>query len=122
MLQNFNVFLILIPARTRSVDVTVTNILEGRVNIVTRRPPHNENLITQTYTSLPSSKKSRAFTIQDCNRTFHERKKDLIEQARRCVCVCLSVCLSVCLFVCPSVCRACVHVHNNYIIAIILQL
>ena len=60
--------------KTRSVDVTLTNILEGRLPIV-------EAQITLKAPSLNSSDGN--ISLKQCQKTFEERKQDLLEQARR---------------------------------------
>lgn len=78
--------------KTRNVDVTVTSLLEGRIKF--DPVPNTENDVTPRVTQslpvmLPKSKPKKQnvgkFSIKECHRTFEERKKMLLEQARRSV-------------------------------------
>lgn len=78
--------------KTRNVDVTVTSLLEGRIKF--DPVPNTENDITPRVTQslpvmLPKTKPKKQnvgkFSIEECHRTFEERKKMLLEQARRSV-------------------------------------
>ena len=72
---------------TRSVDATIANILEGRVRyepIPTlhdsfARPPR---VPTQKKVKTPSEMKAK-FSLQEGMKTFEERKKAILDQARR---------------------------------------
>ena len=74
---------------TRSVDVTISSLLDGRVQYDpiptlhdSLRPTHTNAVTTET----TQPKKPKKLTIKDCHQNFEERKKSLLEQARRYVC------------------------------------
>ena len=73
---------------TRSVDATIANILEGRVRFEPlptlhdsfARPPPPAS--AQKEVKTPSKLKAK-FSLQEGMRTFEERKKAILDQARR---------------------------------------
>lgn len=61
--------------KTRSVDITVTNILEGRVKFDS--PPPRPATVPM------KPKPKERFSLEEGHRTFQERKKTLLENAKR---------------------------------------
>lgn len=76
--------------KTRNVDVTVTNLLEGRVKF-DPVPLDNERGRggrggggARVVTAQPSKPKAKEkFSLEEGNKTFQERKKSLLENARK---------------------------------------
>lgn len=76
----------LLLVKTRNVDVTVTNFLEGRVKFDPVPPPSSEGRGRGGGTGTPQPQKSKSkekFSLEEGNRTFQERKKSLLENARK---------------------------------------
>lgn len=80
--------------RTRNVDNTITNILEGRVRFIPEQQPGVLNAASTSGSSRPQTSKSSSSaahlgisnfpkSAQDRNKTFQERKEQLIANARR---------------------------------------
>lgn len=78
--------------KTRNVDVTVTNLLEGRVKFdpVTldnergRGGRGGGGGGARVVTAQPSKPKAKEkFSLEEGNKTFQERKKSLLENARK---------------------------------------
>lgn len=61
--------------KTRSVDVTLTNILEGRLPVV--------EIQRTTQMKPPKNRPEENVSLEQCQKTFEGRKQDLLEQARR---------------------------------------
>lgn len=64
--------------KTRNVDVTVTNILEGKIKFDTPPPPQSP---PPHPPNKPKTKEK--FSLEDGHRTYQERKKSLLENAKR---------------------------------------
>ena len=84
---NDEFILLSLSVETRSVDATIANILEGRVRFepiptlhdsFARPPP----AATQKQVKTPSKMKAK-FSLQEGMKTFEERKKAILDQARR---------------------------------------
>ena len=71
--------------KTRNVDITVTNLLEGRVKFDPAPPPPSGGggarggAVLQPQKTKPKEK----FSLEEGNKTFQERKKSLLENARK---------------------------------------
>ncbi|XP_019864407.1 PREDICTED: ancient ubiquitous protein 1-like [Amphimedon queenslandica] len=72
--------------KTRNVDVTVTNFLEGRVKFDPAPPSSSSGGRGGGGGAVPQPQKSKPkekFSLEEGNRAFQERKKSLLENARK---------------------------------------
>lgn len=67
---------------TRSVDVTIASLLDGRVQYDAIPTLHDSLRPAATGTPTTQTKRKK-LTIKDCHRSFEERKRSLLENARR---------------------------------------
>ena len=73
---------------TRSVDATIASLLDGRVQYDAIPTLHDSlrpgtTATTNTSTTGATQTKRKKLTIKDCHRSFEERKKSLLEHAKR---------------------------------------
>lgn len=68
--------------KTRSVDVTVTNLLEGRIKYDPVSIEY-DNGTGQPSLSRSTRQQMAKPSIEESHKTFQERKKSLLENARR---------------------------------------
>ena len=70
---------------TRSVDVTIASLLDGRVQYDAIPTLHDSLRPATTNTPITGTTqtKRKKLTIKDCHRTFEERKQSLLENAKR---------------------------------------
>jgi hypothetical protein len=70
--------------RTGSVDITVTNILEGRVNYDPLMIEFDHN---SGQASLSREQVKPTFSLENSQKSFQEKKHDLVQNARKSVCI-----------------------------------